>query len=60
VTVALPAGTTRVDVELLYQPIPPETLESYRASDSLEAARFLAIAARPPEPQVLATATWTR
>ena len=39
----------------MYQAIPPETLESYRASDSPEAARFLAIAQEPPWPEVLAT-----
>jgi hypothetical protein len=46
----------RFEIELLYQSIPPETLESYRASDGPEAARFLAIMDAPPLPQVLATA----
>ncbi len=52
----LPRETVRFEIELLYQSIPPETLESYRASDGLEAARFLAIMDAPPLPQVLATA----
>jgi len=60
VTVMLPAGTVTVDAELLFQAIPPETLESYTARDSREAAAFLAITAAPPEPQVLARAHWAR
>jgi hypothetical protein len=54
----LPASTARVEVELLYQAIPPETLESYRASESPEAARFLSIMDTPPLPHVLATAQY--
>jgi len=53
----LPATTERFEVELLFQSIPPETLESYRPSDSPEAARFLAIAKAPPAPTAIATAT---
>jgi len=59
VTVTLPATATTVRVELLYQPIPPETIESYRPPDSLEAARFLSIAAEPPTPVVLARGAMT-
>ena len=51
----LPRSTAIFEVQLMYQAIPPETLESYRASDSPEAARFLAIAQEPPWPEVLAT-----
>ena len=51
----LPGTAVRLDVELLYQSIPPETLESYASSDGLEAARFLAIADSPPLPVVLAS-----
>jgi hypothetical protein len=51
--VKLPATATNIVVELLYQSIPPETIESYRPKDSLEAARFLQIASAPPEPVVL-------
>ena len=54
---ALPRAATRVEVELLYQSIPPETLESYAASDGPEAARFLAIASTPPLPQLLASSS---
>ena len=56
VVVRLPAAATRVSVELLYQSIPPETIESYRASDSREAARFRDVVAAPPVPSVLARA----
>ena len=51
----LPRATVTFEVQLMYQAIPPETLESYRASDGPEAARFLAITAEPPWPEVLAT-----
>ncbi len=54
VTLRLPAGVRSVSVELLYQSIPPETIESYRATDSLEAARFLNVARTPPAPVTLA------
>lgn len=50
----LPASAVAVTVMLLYQSVPPETIESYAPTDSLEAARFLAIASTPPEPQLLA------
>nr|HEX4316592.1 hypothetical protein [Kofleriaceae bacterium] len=59
VTIAVPAGIATVDVELLYQAIPPETLESYSPNHP-EAARFLAVADLPPEPQVIARAAWKR
>jgi hypothetical protein len=57
VTVKLPPAAKSVAIELLYQPIPPETLESYKPSDGPEAARFLKIAAAPPIPVVLARKT---
>jgi hypothetical protein len=60
ITVTLPAGADSVEVELLYQAIPTETLESYNPRDSSEASRFLAVADVPPEPQVMATASWKR
>ncbi len=59
VLVRLPATAHRVEVELLYQSIPPETIESYRATDSREAARFLQITRTPPAPVVLARKTLT-
>ena len=59
VHLALPAGTAKLDVELLYQAIPTETLESYNPKHA-EAAQFLAIADVPPAPQVIATASWAR
>jgi hypothetical protein len=54
IEIAVPAGAARAHFELLYQPIPPETIESYQRADSREAARFLDIVAKPPEPVVLA------
>jgi len=54
VIVRLPATAHTVAVELLYQSIPPETIESYRPTDSPEAARFLQIAKTPPHPILLA------
>lgn len=57
--IVFPPGAASLEVELLYQSIPPETLESYAKKDSKEAARFLAIAAAPPMPVVLATKTAT-
>jgi hypothetical protein len=59
VTIALPPGAARVTVELLYQAITPETIESYHASDGAEARRFLAVTAVAPEPQLLSGASWT-
>ncbi len=59
VTIALPASAKTVELELLYQAIPPETVESYNPRHAA-AARFLAVADLPPEPQVLAKASWTR
>ena len=55
IQIVLPAGAAKLELELLYQPIPPETIESYDKQDSKEAARFLAIVATPPAPAVLAT-----
>lgn len=60
IAVKLPSAAVSVDVELLYQAIPTETLESYNPRDSSEASRFLAITDAPPEPQVMATASWKR
>ena len=57
VVVKLPAGVTRVEVQLLYQAIPPETIESYQPNDSLEAARFRDVVAAPPLPSVVARGT---
>ncbi|MBX3159962.1 MAG: hypothetical protein KF773_28595 [Deltaproteobacteria bacterium] len=57
VTVKLPDGAAEVLVELLYQPIPPETIESYKATDSPEAARFLDVFDAPPPAEVLARET---
>jgi hypothetical protein len=57
VIVTLPATAHTVHVELLYQSIPPETLESYRPTDSREAARFLEIARPAPAPVTLARQT---
>jgi hypothetical protein len=54
VTVRFPEGTVTVEVELLYQPIPPETIESYRPTDSPEAARFLDIFDAPPPAELIA------
>ncbi len=59
VTLALPATTARVEIELLYQAIPPETLASYAPTDSPEAARFLALSP-PPTPELLASTSWSR
>jgi hypothetical protein len=59
VTVELAAAASEVDVELLYQAIPVETLESYAAKHP-EAARFLDITDVPPAPEVMATAVWKR
>jgi hypothetical protein len=59
VTFRLPASTRTVRVELLYQPIPPETIESYEPRDNPEAARFRHITSEPPVPQRLAEATYT-
>jgi hypothetical protein len=53
--IKLPPGVKSVSFELLYQPIPPETIDSYQKSDGKEAARFLAIVAVPPAPVVIAT-----
>lgn len=50
----LPAGATDVTVELLYQSVPPETIESYPPESSREAARFRAVADAPPQPTVIA------
>jgi len=54
IEIGFPAGAATLELELLYQPIPPETIESYAKQDSKEAARFLAIVAAPPTPVVLA------
>ncbi len=54
--IAFPRAAASLELELLYQPIPPETIESYDRKDSKEAARFLAIVAAPPAPAVLAKA----
>lgn len=50
----LPATAVRFEATLLFQSIPPETLESYRPGDSPEAARFLAIMKDPPMPATIA------
>lgn len=55
IDVVFPAGAASLELELLYQSIPPETVESYAKTDGKEAARFLAIVAQPPAPVVLAT-----
>ncbi|MBA2544740.1 MAG: hypothetical protein H0V17_34165 [Deltaproteobacteria bacterium] len=55
IEIAVPAGAASARFELLYQPIPPETIDSYQRTDSREAARFLAIVASPPVPVVLAS-----
>ncbi len=52
-----PAGAASLELELLYQSIPPETIESYAKTDGKEAARFLAIVATPPTPIVLVKKT---
>lgn len=57
VTFRLPASARTVRAQLLYQPIPPETIESYDPRDGPEAARFLHITAEPPSPHLLARAT---
>jgi hypothetical protein len=54
IEIAFPAGAASLELELLYQSIPPETIDSYDKRDSKEAARFLAIVATPPAPAVLA------
>lgn len=53
----LPATATDATVELLYQSVPPETIESYGPNDSKEAARFRAVADTPPQPVVIALAS---
>ena len=53
----VPATATDATVELLYQSVPPETIESYDPRDSKEAARFRAIADTPPAPVVIAFAS---
>lgn len=58
VTFRLPAAARTVRVQLLYQPIPPETIESYEPRDGAAAARFRRIAAEPPRPHLLARATY--
>ncbi len=58
VTFRLPASARTVSVQLLYQPIPPETIESYAPGDGAEAARFRQIASEPPVPEPLARATF--
>ena len=55
--IAFPAGAASLELELLYQSIPPETIESYAKKDGKEAVRFLAIVATPPAPVVLARKT---
>jgi hypothetical protein len=50
----LPATSHTANVELLYQAVPPETIESYDPKANREAARFRAVAADPPEPSVMA------
>ncbi|MEO8700635.1 MAG: hypothetical protein ABI867_11355 [Kofleriaceae bacterium] len=60
VTVKLPAAARSITAELLYQPIPPETIESYAPADSREAATFRTITAAPPVPSVLVRAALTR
>lgn len=57
VTFRLPASARTVHAQLLYQPIPPETIESYAPGDGPEAARFRRITAEPPAPHLLARAT---
>jgi len=57
VTFRLPASARTVQAALLYQPIPPETIESYGPRDGPEAARFRRITEEPPRPHVLARAT---
>ncbi|HSK02828.1 MAG TPA: hypothetical protein VK932_16365, partial [Kofleriaceae bacterium] len=52
VTFRLPASARTVHAQLLYQPIPPETIESYDPRDGPEAARFRRITAEPPLPHV--------
>jgi hypothetical protein len=54
VHIKLPPGAKTVTFELLYQPIPPETIDSYQKSDGKEAARFLSIVAKPPLPVTIA------
>lgn len=53
----LPATAASATVELLYQAVPPETIESYAPADSPEAARFRAICDAPPLPNLLAVET---
>ena len=53
----LPATATTATVALLYQSVPPETIESYPPASSREAARFRAVADVPPQPAVLASQT---
>ena len=50
----LPPAASSVTIELLYQSVPPETIESYGPRDSREAARFRAVADAPPLPVVIA------
>ena len=57
VSLELPDTARAVRVELLYQSIPPETIESYERRDGPAAARFLQIASEPPRPHVLARAS---
>jgi hypothetical protein len=59
VTVEVGTAVAEVDVELLYQAIPVETLESYAVKHA-EAARFLDVADVAPEPEVMARAVWKR
>jgi hypothetical protein len=58
VTFRLPASARTIHAQLLYQPIPPETIESYEPRDGPEAARFRRITAEPPLPHLLARATY--
>jgi hypothetical protein len=51
----LPATAVSATAELLYQAVPPETIESYPPESSREAARFRAICDVPPAPVVLAS-----
>ena len=56
VAIRLPAAARTVRAQLLYQAIPPETIESYDPRSGPEAARFREITRVPPAPEVLARA----
>lgn len=58
VTIRLPRRADQVSVSLMYQAIPPETIESYPPGDGPLAARFRSITREPPRPERLAEALW--